>query len=447
MPGSSFASAPNSPLEAARRRLAQAGQIFWRRAEQPQTYVWAIAALLLLGLVWIAVAKVDRVVRVEGRVIPAGRSQSIQHLEGGIVAGIMVQEGAMVKKGEVVLAISDTSAQASLAETQGKLDGLRVKAIRLEAEAGSAGTMTVPPALRQNREIVDAETRLFAARRQKAEQERRIFDEQIRQRAAELKEVQSRRTNLVTELDTARERVKLMSAMASRNAASHLEVLEAQSRLQRLLTELSDAESAQPKIQGAIAEAQARIQDVNARYRAEAQGELAATRIEIDRLESLITSQADRFTRTEIRAPVDGTINRVNVSTVGGVVKPGDTIIEITPSTADVLIEARAKPSDRGDLRAQLPAKIRVSAYDAAEYGTLSGKVVEVSADTVPDPKGEPFYRVVIQVGTMPEAYTGKQIVPGMTITGDVVIGSRTVLQYITSPFTKFAFNAFRDAR
>jgi len=447
MAGLSSASfASSGPLSATTgRRPVVAGII--RRMERPQTYLWLMAAVMLLVLLWAFLASVDKVVRVEGRIIPAGRSQSIQHLEGGIVAAIAVQEGAVVRKGDILLSIDDTSAQASLAESKNKLQSLRVKAVRLEAEAKGQAIMVVPDALREGHEPMDTELHLFAARRQKLEQERRIFEEQISQRNSELREIQSRQRKLAVELETARQRLKMMASMATRAAASQLEVLDAQSREQRLLTELSDAENAQPKIQGAIAEAQARIQDSSARYRAEAQGDLSPTLAEIDRLENTITTQADRATRTEVRAPVDGIINRITINTVGGVLKPGDTIVEITPSTQDIVLEARARPSDRGDLHVGLPAKIRVSAYDVGELGVLSGQVTEVSADTVQDSKGDPFYRVIIQVNQLPESYSGKQIVPGMTVTGDVVTGSRTIMQYVTAPFTRFIFNAFRDAR
>jgi adhesin transport system membrane fusion protein len=418
-----------------------------RSLEQPETYLWLMASVILLLLLWASFTSVDKVVRVEGRIIPAGHSQSIQHLEGGIVSAIMAQEGAVVRKGEVLLTIDDTSAQANLAESTGKLQGLRIRTIRLDAEARGLSIMVVPDSLRQGREQVDTELHLFTARRQKLLQEQHIFEEQISQRHAELTEIQSRHGKLAAELETARQRLKMMTAMATRNAASQLEVLEAQSREQRLLTELSDAENAQPKVLAAIAEAEARIQDSQARYRAEAQGDLSTTQVEIERLENTITTQADRATRTDVRAPVDGIVNRITINTVGGVLKPGDTIVEITPSTQDIVLEAHARPSDRGELHVGLPAKVRVSAYDVGELGILTGHVTEVSADTVADAKGDPYYRVAIQVDQLPESYAGKQIVPGMTITGDVVTGRRTVMQYITAPFTRFVFNAFRDAR
>lgn len=418
-----------------------------RLMEGPQLFLWLMAAIMAATVIWASVAQVDRVVRVEGHIIPAGRAQSIQHLEGGIVAAINVQEGAIVHKGEVLLDIDDTTAQASLAESRSKLEGQRIRAIRLEAETKGLETMVVPADLQGNRELVQTEMQLFRARREKLEQERRIFEEQIRQHNSEMQEVEARRKRLSGELSTAHERSKMMASMASHAAASHLEVLEAQAREQRLITELGDAEAALPKLRGAIAEAQARIEESRARYRVDAQGDLSTTLQEIERLQNAITAQNDRYTRTEVRAPVDGIVNRVTVNTVGGVVKPGDTIIELTPTTDKILLETKARPSDRGELRVGLPAKVRISAYDVSELGILTGRVTEVSADTVQEPRGDPYYRVVILVDELPESYAGKQIVPGMTITGDVVIGRRTVMKYIISPFAKFTYNAFRDAR
>lgn len=465
MPGSKSASSgndagaaavavpPESPvkpelLTEVRGELSDILRLLRRMMEGPQLFLWLIAVTMASIVIWASLAQVDRVVRVEGRVIPAGRAQSIQHLEGGIVAAINVQEGAVVHKGEVLLDIDDISVEASLAESKSRLVGQRIRAARLEAEAKGLDNVVVPDDLKANSDIVETELGLFRARRQKLDEERHIFDEQIRQHNAEIQEVQARRVRLTGELNTAKERSKLIQGMAAHAAASHLEVLEAQAREQRLVTELGDAEAALPKLQGAIAEAQARIEESRARYRAEAQGDLATTLQEIDRLQNAITAQTDRVTRTEVRAPVDGIVNRININTVGGVVKPGDTIIELTPTTSQILVEAKARPSDRGDLRAGLPVKVRVSAYDVGELGILTGHVTEVSADTMQEQqRGEPYYRVLIQVDDLPESYAGKQIVPGMTITGDVVIGRRTVMKYIISPFAKFTYNAFRDAR
>ncbi|MBC7954125.1 MAG: HlyD family type I secretion periplasmic adaptor subunit [Rhodospirillaceae bacterium] len=417
-----------------------------QRMEAPRTFLIAILALLALLVLWAWLAVVDQVVRVEGRIVPAGRSQQIQHLEGGIVAAISTSEGAVVHKGDLLLTIDATSAGANLGETEIKLTGQRIRAARLHAESRGLDNLVLPPDLTAPR-AADGERQLFLSRRQKLEQELRVFDEQNHQRLAELSEIENRRARLTSELSTARQRSTIMAGLASRNAASRLETLEAQSREQRLASELGDAEGAQPKIRAAIAESRARADEAKARFRSQAQEDLVATQVEIDRLQQTLTAQADRLTRTEVRSPADGVVNRITANTVGGVIKAGDIIVELTPTAGDVQVEARARPSDRGELRPNLEAKVRVSAYDSGALGTLTGRVIEVSADTVPDGKGDPYYRVAIRIDAIPDAYSGKLLAPGMTITGDIVTGRRTVLRHILSPLNKFADNAFRDAR
>ena len=269
----------------------------------------------------------------------------------------------------------------------------------------------------------------------------------MRWRTAELHEVEGRQGRIRVERETAIKRLALIRGMAAHSAASQLEVLEAQSREQRFTSDLSEAEAMVPKLKAAIGEAEARIDEARARYRAEAQGDLATTLTEIDRLRQGMAAQSDRVSRTEVRAPVDGVVNRIAVNTVGGVVKPGDSIVEITPTSGPLMLEARARPSDRGELREGLDARIRVSAHDSGEVGTLAARVVEISSDTVFDAKGEGFYRVLLRVDELPPSYAGRLLVPGMTITGDVVIGQRTVLSYLTSPLRRFSDNVFQDAR
>ncbi|HLO74981.1 MAG TPA: HlyD family type I secretion periplasmic adaptor subunit, partial [Magnetospirillum sp.] len=303
----------------------------WRRGlEAPRTFLIAVLAFIVALVVWAALAQVDQVVRVEGRIVPAGRAQQIQHLEGGIVASINTVEGAPVKRGDLLLTIDATSAGANLSETEVKLAGQRIRAARLEAEARGVAAVAFPAELASSR-AADEERRLFATRALKLEQELRVFEEQNRQRAAEMAEIENRRERLAGELATARQRSAMLVGMASRNAASRLEVLEAQSREQRLMTEMGAAEANLPKIRAGIAEARARADEARARFRSQAQEDLVATRVEIDRLQQIVTAQADRLTRTEVRAPADGVVNRITANTVGGVIKAGDVIVELTP--------------------------------------------------------------------------------------------------------------------
>jgi len=417
-----------------------------RCLEGPRAFLISAAAFVILLVTWAALAQVHRVVRVEGRIIPAGRNQQIQHLEGGIVASIDVAEGARVKRGDLLLTIDATNAGAALAESGVKLAGQRIRALRLQAEADDMTRLNLPADLRGEASAA-TEMQLFQSRREKANQELAVYRQQVAQRTAERQELYSRRVRLTAERATAHKRLALLNGLMARNAASQLEVLDAQSREQRLATEIAEVDGNLPKVASAIGEAQARIDEARARFRAEAQADLAATLTEIDRLRQGLMAQSDRVSRTEIRAPVDGVINRIAVNTVGGVVKPGESIIEITPTSGPLLIEARARPRDRGELRDGLTAHIRVSAYDSGMIGALTGHVVEVSADTVANARGESYYRVVLRVDSLPATYGDKLLAPGMTISGDVVTGRRTVLDYLTSPLHRFSTHVFQDAR
>ena len=417
---------------------------FW--FETPRIFLLSLLVLIVLLPFWASLARVDQVVRVEGKIIPAGRSQQIQHLEGGIVASIDTVEGASVKRGDLLLKIDATSVEATLSESQIKLNSQRVRAIRLEAETKNQNTLNFPPDLARL-PVAEAEQRLFAARRAKLTQEITIHQSTINQRSADIEDATQRRARLVTERETARQRLDMELSMASHGAASKIEVLEAQSREQRLKTEIGEAEGVIPKLNGSISEERARIETSKADFSAQAHNDLVATLEEVDRLKQSITTDAYRMKRTEIRAPIDGVINRISVNTVGGVVKPGESLIELIPNTNAVLIEAKALPRDRGYLRKGLDAIIRVSAFDAGEMGMLKGHVTEVGADSILDAHNEPYYQINVLVGSIPPSYSGRVLVPGMTVTTDIVTGRRTVLAYLLSPIHKFIYTMFKDPR
>jgi adhesin transport system membrane fusion protein len=430
----------------ARAWLAALGGRSRNKLEEPRTFFFALLALIMLLVFWAGHAEIDQVVRVEGKVVPAGRSQQIQHLEGGLIASIDKAEGALVKKGDLLLTIDNTLAGANLSEGTIKLNSQRVKALRLEAETQHKPTLEFSPDLAAL-PVSQAEQSLFIARRERLNQQIAVHQTTIKQRTADIAEAEQRRARLTSELATAHQRLEMMEGMAARGAASKMEVLEAQSREQRFKTEIGETEGIIPRLKAAIAEEHARIEAGKAEFRSQAHDELVLALEEIDRLKQGITAAADRLKRTEVRAPVDGVINRITVNTVGGVVRPGDSLVELIPTTNELLIEAKAHPRDRGYLRTGLDAEIRVSAYDISSRGLLKGNVTEVSADSIQEMRGDPFYQVKLLVKALPESYQGQAIIPGMTITADIVTGRRTVLAYLLSPVRKFTYNSLRDPR
>lgn len=419
---------------------------FFPLLESSRLFVYAVVLLLLLLMSWMSIAEIDRVIRVHGKIIPAGKGQQIQHLEGGILSKISVQEGDRVAKGDLLLTIDNTLAGASMSENKVSLESRKAHAVRLQAEVEGAEALVFPPELARL-PIAAAEQRLFATRRASLEQELAVHKSVISQRMAEYQEASSRKERLASELVTATERTAIVEGMARNQAASKLEVLDAKSRQQSLKTQLGDVTGMMPKLQAAIQEAKARIESARSEFKSQAQQELVETLAEIDRLEQVGTAAEDRLRRTEIRAPVNGVINYLAVNTVGGVVKPGDRLLEITPVTTSVQIEAGADPRDRGYLRPGLKAEIRISAYDPAEFGMIDGRVVKVGADSIQNTDNQPYYQVSIVADALPDKYAGLDIIPGMTVTADIVTGRRTILAHLLSPLRKFSYNAFRDPR
>lgn len=405
-------------------------------------FVATMAGGIALALFWSGTMEIDVIVRAEGRVIPAGKAQIVQHLEGGIVRTILVHEGQAVTEGQAVMELSDIRAQSDVGQERSQLDALLGREARLEAESSGRSAVAFPSALIE-RSVRQVELDAFRTRRERLQEEIGVLRNQGSQKRGEVKEAETRRENLGRELDLARRQLSVLEGLRGKGAASQLEVLETQARVQRLMSQLSETEASLPRLRAAGGEADAKAQETAARHRAEATAELAQVRAEIERLRHGLSAGADRLARSTVTAPVSGYVNRLNMNTLGGVVRPGDPILEITPGDARVAVEARVNPDDRANLRNGLRARVRVGAFDYATHGMLDGRVSEVSADTLTDEKGERYYRVRVEA----DGRTGLAPLPGMTAQADIVVGRRTILSYLLSPLLRFGDSAFRDPR
>lgn len=415
---------------------ALAGQ----RDRQILTVLLAIFAILFL---WACFAPVDRIVRAEGRIIATARSQIVQHLEGGIVTEILVREGQAVKAGDVLMRLSDVQASTSVQQGQSKLWSLKAQHARLTAEVEGLSAPNFDEDIPS--EYQQLEMNAFKERSSRMQSEKSALTQMVAQRKSELAETKSRTNSLATELDLARKQSALMEGLFKKGAASQMEMLDAQGRTQRLATQFNDASGSITRLQAAVNEASARLDEANAKARAEIRTELSQVSSEISKFSLAVGGDEDRLARTEVRAPASGFINRLHFNTIGGVAKPGEPLMEITPNDGPVAVEARVRPDDRASLRPGLPTRIIIGAYDYAVYGSLEGKVMEVSADTVPDEHGQRFYRVVVQTQPTQGPLSQQAILPGMTARADVVLGQRSVISYLLSPLTRFSAQALRE--
>lgn len=442
-------------------KLAQRAHIGWRAILKlcgevmPLTLTHALSAdrdrkllVSLLGLfffliVWACLAPVDRIVRAEGRIIALGRAQIIQHLEGGIVNEIMVHEGQMVQAGQVLMRLSNVQANTSVKQGESRVQVLKAQQSRLKAEAEGLSNPVfledIPSDLQRS------ELNIFRERALRVASEQAALRQQISQRQAELVEAHSRSKSLSAELEIARNQLSLMDGLLRRGAASQMEQLEAQSRAERLRTSLNDVVNSVPRLQSAIGESTARLNEGASRWRADARAELSQVSADLARFELAVDGDEDRLSRTEVRAPMTGFVNRLYFNTIGGVAKSGEPLLEITPSDGAFAVEARVRPDDRASLRPGLSTRVLIGAYDYAVYGALNGKLIEVSADTLPDDHGQRYYRVLIETESAHGRLAEEVILPGMTARADVVLGQRSVMSYLLSPLLRFKTQALRE--
>lgn len=415
----------------------------WRALSADQRLIVTLFSLVIAALLWAMLMSVDRIVRAEGRIIAAGRSQVVQHLEGGIVSHIHVREGQMVKAGDVLIQFSTAQANTSFLQGQSQLEVLHARRARLEAE--EKGWAHPAFAASVGQVIAQQELNLMQVRLSHLQSERSVLQQQTQQREAELSEARTRASSLAQELALTKRQSVLMEELFQKGAASQMEMLEAQGRTQRLNTQHNDVAGSIPRLQAAVLETQARLNELLSRHAAEVRNELNEVTATLANTTHVVTGEEDRMARTEVRSPVAGYVNRLHFNTIGGVVKPGEPLLEITPSEGRVAVEARVRPDDRGALRPGLETRVLIGAYDYAVYGSLSGTLIEVSADTVPDEQGQRYYRVLIETDAAKGALARQAILPGMTARADVVLGQRSIASYVFSPLLRFAHRALRE--
>ena len=411
-------------------------------------FVSALAVLLLLILLWMAFAKLDISVQAMGQVIPSSRIQLVQSLEGGIVREIAVREGEQVKKGDLLAYIENLQYDAELGEGQQNRWAKEAAISRLDAELDGREP-SFSPEIRKNAPGLLAEQQtLWMSRRRERDALLETVQRQIAQRQEELAEAKSRAGSLSSMLSQARESLAIEQKLMEQGAGAKADFLRAQLEVTRLQGDLDAARIAVPRIQAAILESKSRAAEVVSRYRAESSRERSQLESELSALAEQITASKDRVARREIRAQSDGVVNRLLISTVGGVAKSGETIMELVPVKDTLLISTRVKPSDIAFIHPGQTAIVRISAYDPSIFGTLEARVVRVGADAILDERQQQqYFEVFLETD---RNYLGKpeeklMISSGMPADASIRTGKRSVMEYLLKPVVKTLDKSLRE--
>lgn len=406
----------------------------------------AMVAFVVAAIVWAGRARVDEVAVGAGRVIPTSQVQVVQNLEGGIVSALMIAEGDLVEAGQVLSRIDDTTFASSFRENRARYLGFLASVARLEAEVEGKPVM-FPADLAEEREVVANERALLDARRAELDASLDVSRRQEEQRRQDLLELQRRITGTDQRLALARQELAIMTPMVEQGVTPRVELLRVQRLVNELQQDLETARISVPKADAALAEAQRRQAERRAAFRSAAQQDLNTQRVQLRALQETLTSVRDRVARTELKSLVRGIVQRVKVNTIGGVIKPGDDLIEIVPLDDALLVEARIRPSDIAFLRPGQSAQVKLTAYDYATYGILPGKLEYISADTIVDEQGQSYYRIRVRTETNHLGTADKplHIIPGMVAQVDVVTGNKMVLEYLLKPVIRARNNALRE--
>lgn len=367
----------------------------------PSWTIRMVILAVLLFVVWAAYASLDEIVRGDGEMVSSSRPQIVQNLEGGILSQMLVSEGDTVRPGDILARLHGTQFATTVDDLQDQIDTLEVRQIRLEAELEGRFDFSVPQRLAARQpEMVASEMALLNARQS---------------------DFESRTAGARKILAQASKELALLERLLDEEIVSLIEVTRARKTQ-------SDAE--------------AKYNEIVTKAELDRAGEYSDTLKELATLRQNLKISNDQLDRTVIRSPMAGIVNNVSVSTIGGVVRPGEEIFQIIPLDEELFVEAKVKPQDIGSIRPGQAATVKLSAYDYTIYGSLSGVVTVISADTFKDERvadGDPHYKVTLKLDT--EALTDRQrdvaLRPGMQASVELHTGEKTVLQYLTKPLYK----------
>lgn len=410
--------------------------------------MFSILLILVIGFFWARWAIVEEITKGQGKVIPSSQIQVVQVLERGVVREILVNEGDLVEKDRVLMRIDDTRFASKLGELEQRRRALQTEIARLTAEAQHLSSFAAGIELAKAApKAVRAQVLAFRARRAKLIQDLAVREQQLIQKTQEKREFEARAGKLAASLELFERELTLTEKMRQNGSLPEIEFIRLKRQVVTQRGELAIVNAALPRADAAIRETRSQIEAIKADYRSNARERLASARSELAIADESLKAARQRVDGAALKAPVRGIVNKLNVTTIGAVVQPGQDIIQIVPQDDKLFIETRIRPQDVAFIQPKQAASVKLSAYDYLIYGALDGKVERISADTIADERGENFYRVIVRTNKTYIENKGEKlpIIPGMVASVDILTGKRTVLDYLLKPIRRVRHEALRE--
>ncbi len=409
--------------------------------------LYSIVGLILLGVIWASLSQVEQITRGSGQVVPSQEIQVVQSLEGGILRELLVREGELVEKGEVLLRISDVQFSSEERGTEARALRLRAKKARLTAEANGED-YSVPDDIRESApRIAENERALFASRQKELASAVSILNDKITASKAQLSELETQRVRMIESRRLLKEELDITKQMVAKRAVPKLEEIRLQREYNDISGQIDAIEDQRGVLEAELASSEKERDSQLDKFKSQALGELNDVSAEISALEENLKSIGDRVDRAEVRAPVDGIVNNLAITTIGGVVEPAMPLVEIVPIDDELKIVAKVAPSEIAFIHPGQEVKVKVTAYDPQIYGSLPGTLERIGANSVTDREGNIFFEVDIRTekNYLGSADRPLPITPGMVADIEVITGKRTILEYLLKPLLRARDRAFTE--
>lgn len=408
-----------------------------------------LIGLLLIGfLFWSMIFPLDIASHSMGEVIPASQTKLVQHLEGGIVRRILVREGQQVKAGEVVAELERSASEADLREAQSHLGGLRIRALRLEAQLAGRREITFPAELlrdfpEQTRNAVE----LIRSQSERIQGGLAVQTQKVLQRDAESAELRARRTHLANKLALLRDQIRISEKLLKEGLTNQYEHLNLLKEEQALVSALVETEASLTRSAAAQSQERSALGAQRSGEREQQHKDLEETRRQIGEIEERLRKFSDSQRRLQVLSPIDGTVLTLHVVTEGGVLPPGGTLMTLVPDNDPLLIETQLPVGDIGFIRIGQKARIQLVSASSHGFKPIDGTVAHVSADRVAEPNREPYYRLRIRPSQLHflRGHNQYQLVPGVRVSAAVLIGQQSVFDVVTAPLRSGMQNALTE--
>ena len=412
------------------------------------SYLSILVILLLVSTFsWMFVSELDEVAVATGEVVPQGQVKLIQHLEGGIVTEILAREGQKVAKGQRLMQLRLGADRVRSSEIELQAAGLVIKRDRLQAELDKQRFSLPKNVDAKIRKIFQKEILAFENRKQQVNGSIRILEANARQKILEKKELESRIKGRKNSLEFAFKRLQISKGLEKDNLATKMEVLDLENEYEQLKSEIAELQTSLQKAREAHTEARQRATALTLDFNREVSEELGRVEIALAQTREQLKTASELVNQTALYSPIEGIVKNLRQHTIGGVVQPGETVMEVVPALDTLVIETKLSPIDVGYVRVGQKADVKILTYDFLRYGSLPGLVKNVAADTSTDFRGDPYFRVEIETE---KNYLGKvigslPITPGMQAEINIKTGTRSVFNFLTSPVLKTWHAAFRE--